>query len=72
MTFDLIEIAKGEPGRFWHINDNYAVRVDTFFCFTQRSARKGWKAGSLGLVRHGESGLSLRQICAMDLDLYSL
>ena len=32
MTFDPVEIAKGEPWRFWHVNDECDVRVDTDLC----------------------------------------
>ena len=31
ITFDPLEIAEGEPGRFWHMNDDCDVRVDMFF-----------------------------------------
>ena len=60
MTFDLVEIAEGEPGRFWHVNDNCDIRVDCFTNVMQSSARKGQEAGSLGLERCGESGLPFR------------
>ena len=32
LTFDPAEIAEGEPGKFWHVNDQCDVRVDTYFC----------------------------------------
>ena len=74
MTFDLVEIAEGEPGRFWHVNDDCDVRVDTFFCFsnvTQRSARKGRGAEcGRGLVLQRvwtAPPRGIRQICAVDL-----
>ena len=31
MTFDPVEMAEGEPGRFWYVNDVCDLRGNTFF-----------------------------------------
>ena len=67
MTFDLVDIAEGEPGRFWHMNNDCNVRVDTLFHWgryfdniMQYSTCKGCSAGcALGFDKHCESGLPL-------------
>ena len=50
MTFEPMEIVKGEPGKFWHVNDDCDVRVNTFFYFSNALHARDAVLGVLVLI----------------------